>query len=159
MCIEVRKKAGKGKCGALDWRIQPDDWVADHEKIRFSKTRPIRTHWRHQNYCTLLTWRLDSSKTVVGVIGHVGARGKCRRSAVNKFIGCCDFLTSAYGLIGKDAGLSEQRRGFDSRCAHFSFEPDWAPLQCAHSGTLRATLLYSVHALPPLWNICAQVRM
>ena len=56
---------------------------------------------------------------------------------MNKFIGCCDFLTSAYGLIGKDAGLSEQRRGFDSRCAHFSFVQDRVPfchlLSVAHS--------------------------
>ena len=88
--------------------------------------------------------------TVVGVRRHVDARGKCSRSAVNKFIGWCDFLTSAYGLIGKDAGLSEQRRGFNSRCAHFSFLQDRVPLPLTHSGTLCGALSYFVHALPSL---------
>ena len=61
----------------------------------------------------------------VRVCGRVEPRGKCRRGVVNKFIGCvCVSLTSAYSLIGKDAGYDEQRRGFNSRCAHFSFLQD-----------------------------------
>ena len=58
--------------------------------------------------------------------GHVERRRKCRRSAVNKFVRWCVLLTSAYGLIGKDAGFDEQRCGFNSRCAHFSFVKDRA---------------------------------
>ena len=81
-----------------------------------------------------------------GVSRHVEQREKCKRTAVNKFIGWCVFLTSAYGLIGKDAGFHEQRRGFNSHCAHFSFLQDRVSLTFAHSDLL-------CRILSMLWNL------